>query len=109
MRGDGGTGARVDDIDVRDAAAEQRYEARQGETVVGVLLYDLDGDVVTFTHTEVDPRAEGTGVGSALARRALDDARASGRRVVPVCPFVKAWIGRHREYADLLESSDQDR
>jgi len=86
----------VNNIDVRDAVAEQRYEARQGETVVGVLLYELDGDVVTFTHT---------GVGSTLARRALDDARASGRRVVPACPFVKAWIGRHREYADLVQPS----
>lgn len=90
-------------IDVRHAAAEQRYEARQAGTVVGVLLYELDGDVVTFTHTEVEPQAEGTGVGSTLARRALDDARASGRRVVPACPFVKAWIGRHREYADLVQ------
>ncbi|WP_263730415.1 GNAT family N-acetyltransferase [Cellulomonas sp. SG140] len=109
MGGDGGTGARVNDIDVRDAATEQRYEARQGATVVGVLLYELDGDVVTFTHTEVDPQAEGMGVGSALARRALDDARASGRRVVPACPFVKAWIGRHREYADLVESPGPQR
>lgn len=95
----------MNDIDVRDAVAEQRYEARQGETVVGVLLYERDGDVVTFTHTEVEPQAEGTGVGSTLARRALDDARASGRRVVPACPFVKAWIGRHREYADLVQPS----
>ncbi|CAL8979398.1 putative protein YjdJ [Cellulomonas sp. T2.31MG-18] len=105
MSGDGRTGARVDDIEVRDTAAERRYEARQGETVVGVLLYELDGGLVTFTHTEVDPQAEGTGVGSALARRALDDARASGRRVVPACPFVKAWIDRHREYADLVQPS----
>lgn len=95
----------MNDIEVRDAQTEQRYEAQQGETVVGVLLYEVDGDVVTFTHTEVDPQAEGTGVGSTLARRALDDARASGRRVVPACPFVKAWIGRHREYADLVQPS----
>lgn len=95
----------MNDVDVRDAVAEQRYEARQGDTVVGVLLYELDGDVVTFTHTEVEPQTEGTGVGSALARRALDDARASGRRVVPACPFVKAWIGRHREYASLVDTS----
>lgn len=95
----------MNDIDVRDAAAEQRYEARHGETVVGVLLYEVDGDVVTFTHTEVDPQAEGSGVGSALARRALDDARAAGRRVVPACPFVKAWIGRHRDYADLVRTT----
>ncbi|BDO42035.1 GNAT family N-acetyltransferase [Cellulomonas sp. NTE-D12] len=95
----------MNDIDVRDAMADQRYEARQGETVVGVLLYERDGDVITFTHTEVEPRAEGTGVGSTLARRALDDARASGRRVVPACPFVKAWIDRHREYVDLVQPS----
>lgn len=95
----------MNDIDVRDAVTERRYEARQAGTVVGVLLYELDGDVVTFTHTEVEPQAEGTGVGSALVRRALDDARASGRSVVPACPFVEAWIGRHREYSGLVQTS----
>ncbi len=56
-----------------------------------------------FTHTEVEPAAEGTGVGSTLVRAALDEVRASGRRVVALCPFVKAYVARHAEYQDLLD------
>ena len=56
-----------------------------------------------FTHTEVEDRFEGQGVGSALARFALDDVRAAGtRKVLPLCPFIKGWIEKHPDYADLV-------
>jgi predicted GNAT family acetyltransferase len=42
------------------------------------------------------------GLGSALVAGALDDARARGLRVVPICPFVDAYIRRHPDYADLV-------
>jgi predicted GNAT family acetyltransferase len=41
-------------------------------------------------------------LGSLLARTALDDARARQLRVVPSCPFVRGYVERHQEYADLL-------
>ena len=63
-----------------------------------------------FTHTEVDDRFEGQGVGSALARFALDDVRAEGtRRVVPRCPFIKGWIDKHPDYADLTRGRPRAR
>jgi uncharacterized protein len=34
----------------------------------------------------------------------LDIARAEGLKVKPLCPFAKAYIERHPEYADLLKS-----
>ncbi len=56
-----------------------------------------------FTHTEVDPKFEGKGVGGALARFALDDVRDQAtRKVLPICPFIKAWIDRHAEYIPLV-------
>jgi predicted GNAT family acetyltransferase len=55
-----------------------------------------------LVHTEVEPRAEGTGLGSQLVTEALDDIRARGLRVVPLCPFVAAYIRRHPDYADLV-------
>jgi predicted GNAT family acetyltransferase len=58
---------------------------------------------VIFTHTQVEDAYEGHGVGSALARFALDDVRASGtRKVLPLCPFIKGWIEKHPDYADLV-------
>ncbi len=83
--------------------AEHRYEAHLDGELAGFAEYQLTDALVVFTHTEVDSAYEGHGVGSALARAALDDVRASGsRRVLPLCPFIKGWIGKHPEYADLV-------
>lgn len=92
----------MNDVEVRQNATEHRYEAWADGALVGVLVYQVDGDTVSLVHTEVDQRAEGRGVGSALARRALDDVRAAGRSAVPLCPFVHSWIGRHPQYAELV-------
>ncbi len=64
--------------------------------------YRLRASRVVFTHTEVDPAFEGQGVGSELARQALDDVRAKGLQVVPLCPFIKSWIERHPDYQELV-------
>lgn len=80
-----------------------RYEARIDGVLAGFAQYRLTDERISFTHTEVDAEFEGRGVGSALARFALDDVRADGRRrVVPRCPFIRAWIEHHPDYADLV-------
>jgi len=82
-----------------------RYEARLDDELAGFAEYQRTGDLgdlVVFTHTEVSERFEGRGVGSALARAALDDVRQSGRRVLPLCPFIKGWIDKHPDYQSLL-------
>jgi uncharacterized protein len=92
-------------IEVRDAPDKYRYEAVVDGQVAGFSQYRLSDGLITFTHTEVDDAYEGQGVGSVLVRGALDDVRGQGdRRVRPVCEFVKGYIDRHEEYADLLES-----
>jgi predicted GNAT family acetyltransferase len=69
----------------------------------GFAEYQLTDELIVFTHTEVDRKFEGQGVGSKIARFALDDVRADGtRKVLPLCPFIKGWIGHHREYADMI-------
>jgi len=92
------------DVDVTNNEAEQRYEARVDGELAGSAYYDTADDLIVFTHTEVDEAFEGHGVGSALARGALDDVRADGRRkVIARCPFIKGWIDRHPDYRGLLE------
>jgi uncharacterized protein len=65
--------------------------------------YSLEGNVITFVHTEVPLELGGRGIGSKLVQGALDQVRASGLKVIAECPFVKAWIGKHAEYQDLLK------
>lgn len=88
---------------VTDLPDEHRFEARDADgTVLGVAEYRRRPGVVVFTHTEVDPRQEGHGVGSALVRAALDAVRAAGDRIDPQCPFVRAFVDDHPDYADLV-------
>ena len=82
----------------------QRYELRDGDTVVGYTQYHPDGDVkLVFDHTEVDNAYSGRGLSSTLVRFALDDVRARGKRVVAICPFVDGFIDKHPEYKDLAD------
>ena len=90
------------DVRVTHNSDDSRYEAWVGQEMAGFAVYQLTRDLIVFTHTEVDPAFEGQGVGSALAREALDDVRGTGRQVLPLCPFIKAWIESHREYVDLV-------
>ena len=88
--------------EVKNNPARNRYEIRVGDSVAGFAAYRPRDDAVVFTHTEIDEAYEGQGLGSALARAALDDVRASGGAVVPRCPFLKGYIDRHPEYRDLV-------
>lgn len=90
---------------VADRPDRSRYEILAGEDGTetgGFADYRLAPGEIAFVHTETDPRFAGQGLGGRLARGALDDARARGLRVLPYCPFIRGWIGKHPEYADLV-------
>jgi predicted GNAT family acetyltransferase len=88
-------------VTVTDDPQARRYEARVAGSLAGVLAYMRTPDLIALVHTEVDEAYEGQGVGSALARAALDEAREQSTRVVVICPFVERWLTRHPEYCDL--------
>jgi uncharacterized protein len=87
---------------VADNPELNRYEGRLDGALIAFSEYELRGQVIVFLHTEVDPAFEGRGFGGTLASSALDDVRARGLRVVASCPYIAAYIRRHRRYADLL-------
>ncbi len=89
--------------DVKHNDACTRYEL-DVDGKLSVSEYNRLANAVMFTHTEVPEALEGQGIGSALARGALDDVRAQGLQVIPLCPFVAAFIHRHPEYLDLVSS-----
>ena len=69
---------------------------------MALAVYRLADGVMTFTHTEVPAAMRGRGLGSQMMHGVLQSVRAQGLKVVPRCPFVGAFIGRHPQYADLL-------
>jgi predicted GNAT family acetyltransferase len=92
-------------VTVADNPMESRYEAQIDGVLVGVSQYELTADTIVFLHTVVRQENEGQGVGGAIARFALDDARARGLQVRPLCPYIRAWLARHPEYGDLISTS----
>ena len=95
---------------IRDTG-RRRFESLDDGEALGLIDYTDDGSVMALTHTFVPPEHRGGTIASDLVQFALDAARAEGRLVDPVCPYVALWIRRHPEYADLLvrpaESSDR--
>lgn len=86
---------------VTNNESERRYELNVG-AALALAAYSLNGDTITFTHTEVPEELEGQGVGTRLVAGALTDARRRGLKVVPVCSFVRRYIDTHPEAQDLL-------
>ena len=96
------------DYTVRDNPAELRYEILAGDDLLGIIQYVNKPGRVVLVHTEIEPKAEGHGVGSRLVTGALADIRARGLELVPVCPFVRAYLARHPEYDDLVAAHPPD-
>jgi predicted GNAT family acetyltransferase len=87
--------------DVAHDTDKRRFEAVV-EGQHSTLDYELAGTTMTITHTRVPGPVEGRGIAAALMEAALAHARASGWRVVPKCSYAVAYLGRHREWADVL-------
>ena len=90
-------------IEVTDDRERNRFLISEDGETVGLTTYRLHGNLVELLHTEVDPDHGGRGLAGILARAVLDAARARGLEVLPSCPYVAEFIGRHRdEYLDLV-------
>jgi predicted GNAT family acetyltransferase len=88
---------------VRNNHDARRYELVDAQgRVLGVADYHVDDNVVVMPHTEVVPERRNQGLGAELVQAALDDVRAGGSLVRPLCWYVAEYIGEHPEYKDLV-------
>ncbi|GHK03949.1 GNAT family N-acetyltransferase [Streptomyces sp. NPDC003753] len=88
--------------------ARNRYEILVDGKRAGLTAYrDRDAQRV-FYHTEIDDAFAGQGLASRLVQEALTDVRESGKRIVPVCPYVAKFLKRHEEFADLVDPVTPD-
>ena len=86
--------------------ARSRYEAWLGDTRAGIATYRESDAGVTFIHTIVEGAFGGRGVGSRLAEFALSDAVSRGKRIIPKCPFIRAYLADHHEFDEYVEHPD---
>jgi hypothetical protein len=92
---------------VRDNRELSRFELKAGDEVA-VAYYSRSPGRIILTHTEVPAALSGRGIGSELARGALEIARSEKVRVVATCPFIATYIANHPEFSDLLLNDGGD-
>jgi predicted GNAT family acetyltransferase len=91
-------------LDVVMNEAERRFEVSL-DGQIAFAEYRLVDHGIILPHTVVPEAFEGRGVGSALARAALGYARKQELKVIPLCPFIGAYITKHPEWHDLVHET----
>jgi predicted GNAT family acetyltransferase len=87
---------------VRDNTALHRFEM-DTEAGPAFVTYRREDGVLKLIHTEVPKALAGRGVGSKLAVGVLDLLHQRGDKIVPLCEFMRGYIDRHPDYADLVK------
>jgi uncharacterized protein len=87
---------------VTDNPQASRYELWLETTCAGFIQYRTEPGMILLVHTEIDPAFAGQGLGERLVAGALEDLSARGLKLVPLCPFVRAYLRRHPDQADLV-------
>lgn len=95
----------VIEISLEDGESKGRYVAKvAGVAEPAELTFSRAGETtIIVDHTGVPDSLRGKGVGQALARRVVEDARAQGWRIIPLCPFFKAQAQRHPDWSDVVQ------
>ncbi len=91
------------DIERTESETKGRYVVRI-DGAEAELTYSRAGETrIIIDHTQVPEALKGRGIGVMLVSRAVEDARAEGKKIIPLCPFAKMQFGRHPEWGDVLQ------
>ena len=96
-----------DEIVLEDGEGKGRYVYRADGAEAQMTFSKAGARLVIIDHTEVPDAFRGRGVGQALVARGVADARAAGKRIIPLCPFAAAQFRKHPEWADVLQERRQ--
>ena len=88
-------------ITIRNNPDRSRFEVLDADAVIGQAAYvdDVGSDQRIFYHTVIREEYGGQGLAGVLAAQALDETVAAGLMIVPVCPYIKKYLGKHPGYA----------
>lgn len=84
-------------IEIDNRNALSRYEIRVGGELAGLADYRVEAGRIVFPHTEIKPEFGGRGLATRLIEFAVTDARGKNLEIIPICPFVKAWVEENPE------------
>lgn len=91
-------------IELEDKGNKGRYVVRGPDGAEAEMTYTRVGESrIIIDYTGVPDAFRGQGIGARLVARAVEDARAAGKTILPLCPFAAAQFKRHPEWADVLD------
>jgi hypothetical protein len=90
--------------DIRNNTHRHRFELETDGKLSIVAYQNVDDDTLALTHTEVDPSLEGHGVGSKLVAGVLQYVEENNLKIVPLCPFVSAYLKRHPDWNRVVST-----
>jgi predicted GNAT family acetyltransferase len=92
------------EIRLEDTSSKGRYFMRTATGDEAEMTFSKAGEnLIIIDHTEVPDAFRGQGAGLRLVTRAVEDMRAAGKRIIPLCPFAAAQFRKHAEWADVLK------
>jgi uncharacterized protein len=88
------------EVSLEENGSKGRYVFRgEGSEEAEMTFSRVNEHLIIIDHTEVPDAFRGQGVGVKLVTRAVEDARAAGTKIIPLCPFASAQFKRHPEWA----------
>lgn len=91
-------------VELDDGGSKGRYVFRADGAEAEMTFSKAGEHMIIIDHTGVPDVFRGQGIGLMLVTRAVEDARAAGKKIIPLCPFANAQFQRHKEWADVLKA-----
>jgi len=91
----------LDALEVTKNESERRFQIDMPDGSIAMVEYQLNGNNIIYTHTEVPPQWEGNGVAGKLAHHVMEYAQAQGHKVQALCPYIKHYVQEHEEYQPI--------
>lgn len=92
----------TEDYELIDNKERRQYEFHIEKYTPRIEYIKSSNGEIYLTHTEVPPALNGRGIGSLLVEKSLKDIEDQGLRLVPLCPFVAAYIHKHPEWKRII-------
>ena len=92
----------LEKLEIIHNEAENRFETWIDDQL-SKLDYMQDGNSIVMTHVGVYPEHRGQGIAGKLTQVALEYAKEKSLRVIPMCPYIAAYIRRNTRYEDLTK------
>lgn len=78
-----------------------RTAAYYDDKEVGECTYREEDNTWFAEHTFVNPDYSGRGIAKQLVEKLVEQARAKGKKIVPICSYVVREFEKNPEYADV--------